>query len=381
MFVFALGSLLIFGPVASFLLGARAKPIENRPLSQRPALSDGWGIFEAATDYLIDRLTIRPRAVRTDAWIDVHVFGENPSFGQSASPEVIVGSDGWLYLAGELVNACHPGITADEAVERWDRLVRVIKTSGRRVVLAVPPDKSTVYPEAMPPDAPDWECAKAKRDELWEQLGSGKVTALLPLRAALHDTMVRTRERLYSRKDTHWNSAGAVVMVQLVVEAIAPELWNGEDVENLGRSREVGDLTNMMGTPAAESLPSRAVVRPGVEEVHRRDVTMTGASPTVHSAQISEGKRALLPGQTLFVHDSFGERTLPSLRQFFEQLITIQWFNAGRPDMIKAIESSDTVILETVERAMHFRASSWLTDEFLSDLERGLTPTSESQAR
>lgn len=370
---FIVGIIFIFGPLTAMAFGSRAKPIENRPLSSAPSLSDGWDIFDTSTDYLVDRLTIRPQSVRYDAWVDINIFNENPSFGQSANPEVIIGRNGWLFLAGELSNACFPGLSSDDVVNRWDRLVRIISASGRKVALAIPPDKSTVYPEMMPLDSPNWECAETNRKELWDRLDPNKVAGLLPLHSAIDKAKVATREILYHRMDTHWNTVGSTVMIQEIIKSLAPELWFDEDVKDGGRSDYYGDLTSLMGAQEKDKSPGRNILRPGVEEKYSKDATLDGGSPVIISENTTHNERDLLPGKTLLVYDSFGDVAIESFRPFVKYLTAIQWFNSSHSDMIDKIEESNTVVLESVERGIHFRAQSWLTDEFLKSLEERLS--------
>jgi hypothetical protein len=52
----------------------------------------------------------------------------------------------------------------------------------------------------------------------------------------------------------------------------------------------------------------------------------------------------------------------------------LQWFATPAADLVAAIRQADTVILETVEREVNFRASDsgLLTPAFLRDLRRQL---------
>ncbi|MHB1833923.1 MAG: hypothetical protein ACYCXW_03060, partial [Solirubrobacteraceae bacterium] len=187
----------LFGPLALIAGGFRVHQFENRPLEPAPKLAEGWKAFDVATRYLIDRLPLREQAVHANTWIDERVFGTTPFYNQASlggvggdqaalpfsgtaaqdranissaggtsttgapapqppatASQVTVGTHGWFFLQGVLQRACSLFEPFPAAAAEWERLLDVIRASGRRAVLIVAPDKSTIYPEYLSPSDP-----------------------------------------------------------------------------------------------------------------------------------------------------------------------------------------------------------------------------------
>lgn len=68
-----------------------------------------------------------------------------------------------------------------------------------------------------------------------------------------------------------------------------------------------------------------------------------------------------VPGRTVFVLDSFGEKVTDLLRPYFESFEIVYWSREHKTSpgrLAAAVERADTVIFETVEREFAFRASN-----------------------
>src|SRR5204863_8317399 len=95
-----------------------------------------------------------------------------PQDGAPASDTTVLkGRDDWLFLEAELAHACTPYIVWSEAMKRYDRLLQIIRDSGREVVFAIPPDKSTIYGDYMPKSGfAEKDCFAAGRKTTWAEL-------------------------------------------------------------------------------------------------------------------------------------------------------------------------------------------------------------------
>jgi hypothetical protein len=219
-----------------------------------------------------------------------------------------------------------------------------VRESGRKVVVVIAPDKSTIYPEFLPPDLPMRACMVDGRAQLWKHLEQSREPSLLPLRQAVTSARSDFDHRIYFRTDSHWNSAGSSVLVRAVVARVGTSKIPASAVVAVGKRPHTGDLGGLLGAPEEE---------------------------TEHAVEIrSPGTR--LPGRIVFVHDSFGEGPLGSLDAQATDLSTAMWANDSPTTIIKAIAGADTVILETVEREVTYRGSAILTPAFFRQLEIAL---------
>jgi hypothetical protein len=351
--------------------------IENRPLEPLPGLDAGWQVFQGLSSYFTDRLPLRKQAVAIDARIDIDVFGEAPTFGQAANSQVLLGRAGWLYLAEELARACAPPSDPKVTKANVARLTGMVQRSGRRVLFVVVPDKSSVAQEFLPHDDPRVECAAAGRERLWALLEKHPVPGYVDLRTALETEQSLRRSPIYLRRDSHWSSFAASILVREVVERLPGDLWSGSVIKQIGQEEGMGDLTVLAGLPDVDMRPAFGIQRPGDEAT----VDEQPAGAALHSMR--RGGAPVFEGKTLYLYDSFGRIALPGLRQFFGDLTTQQLFDSEPLDIAQGASGWDLIIIEVVEREFTFHFGQWFTGEPFFDLlersvggdaRRGLSP-------
>ena len=138
---------LISIPIVVFATGARPEPNQNRPPTPLPELSVSGVLDRELTPqidaYLEDALIIAPGAVAAEAWADV-ALGDNPS------EEVTVGTSGWLYYTFSLTRPCLAAEDLDAFTDTITRAQRVVEATGRKLIVAIAPDKATIIPEYLP---------------------------------------------------------------------------------------------------------------------------------------------------------------------------------------------------------------------------------------
>ena len=373
--VFAVLAIGFFAaPILLRGVGVTATAFENRRFAEAPRLSQGWEVFQQTSRFLTDRLPLREQAVRANTELWETFFGTAPRYGAAgaggalpfagnaeggtggkgrAKPggqaaQVLPGRDGWLFLKGELERACTPLVPFPVALERWRRLVSIVRASGRRAVLMVPPDKGSVYGEYLP-GGNLTACARRAKPGFWDLLarqprGSGVVS--------LERTLVAKKRRggaaPYSRKDSHWTSPGSLEMVRAVLDRVGRGIeLRPREVVRLPQEEYVGDLSVLLGKSTKDTRPARTIRR------------------------AADARR--VPGRTLFVRDSFGDGALPFLGLYFADLRKATWLDSGA-QLSEAIAAADTVIFESVEREFAFRASDQgsLGKGFLQRLSRRL---------
>ena len=354
-----------FGPAAAFLLGDRADEIDNRPLASVPSASDGWSFFPDFTTWANDHLPLRSQAVERGTELSEAVFNEPPPYGQGAGtiaddgvqyPRVITGSDGWLYFGGDVSGSCNPKLSVDEVVGSLQRLHAAIEASGRTLVLAVVPDKSTMVPEHLPDRYAGEGCASDRKAATWDALTSAGLP-LIDMRGPLAEAQEQLGNPLYRPTDSHWNKQGASVFVQEVVTRLDPALLAG-DTSPFVDGPEIeapGDLGAMLGTPRADPIVDVTVERPGVtlsvggQTIEASDVPRLGPAPV--TVDVASTEAPLFPGRTALLGDSFSASARPLIAPFFEAL-AVQHNQSAAPVLAQTIVDSDTVIVELVERSV-----------------------------
>jgi alginate O-acetyltransferase complex protein AlgJ len=364
--VFAVLAIAFFAtPLALRAVGVTARPFENRVLAGPPRLSQGWNAFDEASRFFVDRMPLREQAVRANTWISRHIFDTTPRYGQGAfaaaaqsglpfgqplAPQpapaqrprpnqpapagnhAVVGRDGWLYLQGELDRACSPPITYAQAVSDWKQVLALVRASGRRAVVLVVPDKSTIYPEHLPESFQDKQCSEHNRQTLWAAIDAASPGNVVGLRSPLLAAKRRAGDGLYRRKDSHWSTLGSLALVQAALERIGGGVrLRPSEIVDPGPGTYTGDLTTLVG--AAEQ-----------DRVQQRNV------------QRARGARRV-PGRTLFVYDSYGQIGLAQVAPYFVNFRSVDWSQTVPTRRAEEVARSDTVIFETVEREFDYRAS------------------------
>jgi len=221
---------------------------EGRALAPPPAFR--WSLDTLDTwpdefeDYYNDHFALRSFLLQRYNRLRFGFFGISPT------DEVVVGRNGWLYLA-EGTREFAPLDRAE--LGRWQqRLERRrdwLEEQGIRYLFVAVPDKTDGYPEFMPLDL---QRAKVQsRIDLFCQAMSERTTVPVlnlgpPMRAA------KTRDEIYFRNDPHWNHLGAFLAYEEIMREVRgwfpdvePLVWDELGIEK----REVrgGGLARMMG--------------------------------------------------------------------------------------------------------------------------------------
>jgi len=357
--LFAILAIAFFAtPVTARMVGITAEAFENRRFAEAPKPSQGWDAFQQTTRFLTDRMPLRAQAVRANTRIWQDLFDTDPRYSRqttladdqalpftgqtedddggsrpATASQVLSGKDRWLFLTGELSNACTPPLPFDEVLRRWADLVAVVRASGRRAVVLVAPDKASVYPEFLPDEFSGDECALAGKRALWdllEQRGPG--LGVVPLRERLLRAKRRGDDLVYLRRDSHWNALGALEPLRAVLDRFggAVRIAPGE-LRPSSASEYRGDLTALLGATDTDTQPGLSLVR---EPDARR-----------------------VPGDTLLLGDSYGELSVPKMVPYFEALRAPVWVGTPAKQLMDEIAGADLVIFETVERDIGYRVS------------------------
>jgi hypothetical protein len=366
--------LLLFGPALAFVVGVRGRPIENRAPVALSTVGANWRSFTRLGLYLNDRMPLRGRAIQTDAWIDRNVYNEDAAFGGGATPRVITGKNGFLFLADAIDNACAPHGTPEETVANLARFANIVAKSGRRIVTMVAPDKSSVHRDLMPADLPKQDCFDQYTEALWNGLNAADIPGFVDLRAALIKRATGTREPLYLRKDSHWDSAGSLVAIEQMLNRFAPGLWTDNEVSYQGLGEYTGDLTGLQGHPQVDQAPLYWIVRKDVTNISNEAIDdIEGGFNRRYINDAPDGR--LVKGHTVMFLDSYGLVALPQLVPFFEDLTVVRLVDYAPDRFVDLIESADNIWFMSVERSLGWRLTQEVgSAAFLDQLEANLKP-------
>jgi alginate O-acetyltransferase complex protein AlgJ len=371
--IFAAAALLFFmAPAVVILVGGAGGPLAREQRAKAPRPSQGWHFFDTATRYLTQELPWRNHAVNANTWIGNNIFGEAPRYGTAAlagpdralpfggvnqqaenrgyaktggakanHPIVAQGLDGWYYLQGEIDTACQPPVAFDVAVRRWDEFIRDIRASGRNVVLDIVPEKSTIYPEHVSPKTVWWRCAWRQKQRLWPQIEAMRNPDVFPLRQPLLAMKRRDPSQLlYLPLDSHWNEVGVLDMVRRSLAHVGGGVRVRPDEVRSGTKPYQGDVASLAGAANKKGTePSRTIVRTSDR---------------------------VIPGPTLFLHDSYGDPAIAMLRPYAQNFNALTFISVNPLQVVQRIQQARTVIIETVERDFLNRAAIGTEQEILS---------------
>jgi hypothetical protein len=260
-----------------------------------------------AEAWLTDRLAGRDALVRGAARVKVH------GLGVSATPRVILGTGGWLFLRPEAEpNYLRPDDPAlDDRLRRWRSVLLArrdwLAARGVRYLVVVAPEKSSVYPEFLP--AVDRRPAPTPLDRLLTLLPDDATWRVLDLRSPL--ARAKAEGDVYYRTDTHWNDHGGRAAAATVLAALAdwfPDLtpasadWPAPESEDFSH----GDLARLLGLDGElhESVPR--FPKPSPRRARRENVTGPAGGGRLEHLRAATwvGGSGEVSGMILF-HDSF----------------------------------------------------------------------------
>jgi len=364
--------LLVSGPSIVFAFGGRSENVENRtPVSFR-ALKDGWESVNSFGKFAADHNPLREWAIRVDARIDQSVFNEDPAFGGQVNPRVIEGSGGVLFLSDAIDNACAPHDSPENSATQLSKLAKKILQIGKKPLIMVAPDKSSLHSDLLPFSRIDRPCFMEYIDQLNASLLAREIPGFIDLTSLLSSEIKRSREFLYLKKDSHWDSAGSLVAVNAAVDYLNPGLRKKKDIHFEGLIEYTGDLTRMRGLPEVDRAPIYSVDRGGEIAVISNEAFPGYESELNRRLIQSSSNLSLIKGKTLFLCDSYGLAALPQITPYFEDITVFLLSNFDAVVVKDLIEKANTVWIMTVERGVSWRLKNEIgSDEFINSLGDG----------
>lgn len=319
-------------PSVGMLIFGEAQPAANEVLAGRPSVTTRSGelnlsFLSDVSDYIADRFAFRQELAT--AWAGVNA----KLLGTSVEEQVILGSDGWLYFSDTLPDYTGQGMSDTELRYLANDLALMqeyIESQGKHFIFTVAPNKNSIYSEHMP------EYIENRRSES----NAARVGAYLDAAGVnyldLFD-ILGNEENLYYKTDTHWNSRGAA----LAADGLLNMLDRGGDYSTASfavSEEHRGDLYEML-YPAGRATETATVYGGEFSYVCESDPN-GGIAITIKTS--CDGGSGVL----MCWRDSFGIALYPYLAQSF---VAATFSRSADYDLTLA-DSADTVIIELVER-------------------------------
>lgn len=319
---------------------------ENKRMAEMPEIKeDGELNREYLSDlgtYFNDHFAFRNYLVDADSRIQSGVFGE------SNVDTVLVGTDGWLYYTATLDNYLGQNRMSERTISNCTHNMKLfqdyVEAQGAEFVLAIPPNKNSLYGDNMPyydsyrvSDGSDMDIMSAKFAEAGINYAD-----LFTLLKEQSDTM-------YLKRDSHWNNMGALLAYNCILDTAGIEHNNYETANFIRKKDYTGDLNSMIYP--VSSKPEW--------DMYLDDSTWTYAYTTdTKSVEDSEIRTACdqADGKLLMYRDSFGNTLLPYMANAFGQ----GSFSKNIPYNISSdmeTDKPDVVVVEKVERNIREFAS------------------------
>lgn len=333
--------LIMVVPFAGMTVAATNETTENKELAEFPKLRNNgkWNInfLGELGGYFEEHFTFRQELVAANAMLRGKVLGV------SASDQVVVGKDDWLYYAGTLDDYLGENIMSEKglanAVHNIGLMQQYVESRGSKFIITVAPNKNSVYGDNMPSNY--LRGKENNRLLLAPLLGQAGIHYV-----DLYHIFEGSDEFLYLRGDSHWNNKGALLVCQRLMDALDKEYDASAYSSYEVRKEHIGDLEKMLYSVA---------VKPE-DNVYYNRVPIYAYVNDVEDTE-ADWIETINPngqGSLLMYRDSFGNSMLPFLANEFEY----GYFSRLIPYNLTNLDQyhPEYVIVERVERRLSFFA-------------------------
>jgi len=275
------------------------------------------------------------------------------SIGDRVFPSVLVGENGWLvYTAeGDIEDYQHTTLFTDDELagfqQNLDALAAQYAERGITLLVVVPPNKNSIYPERVPAQIPVLG-NKSKLDQMVAYLQAHGKEQIIDLRPAL--LAAKSEHQVYYATDTHWNDYG----VYIAYSALMTELHKAypnltahpvTDFKIVKREPDQLDLSKNMDITL---LPESKVQFVPKFDLH---TAYKNINLGQRKLMFSYNPDASAPNVVMY-YDSFFFSVLPLLGEHFQNGYYIQNYSGGGLWNLSWVDEQhpDVVIIEFSER-------------------------------
>lgn len=334
-----------------------------------PSLADGWGSVTGFSAWASDNLPFRDLAIQVEDGLSRSVFAEPPWYGEvphvgpipsnppsnagggdtsgNGFPTVVEGRDGWLYFGFDLRGKCQPSQSLDAVISNVQRLRRAVEQSGRRFLLVVAPDKTTMVPEKLPHSYAGRSCSAGPQQEFWQRANTE--LQVVDLREPLHREATRRNEPVYFPQDTHWNFAGGLTMTRELANRLSPGVTSNWQSSPGPQWSADADLPKMIGkTGTNRAIRYGLAPDGGADRANWFDGDFLSKTLTYNSLP-AQGK---INNSTTMFADSFAQFVAPYLGATFSRISVTHLLNLERDprSIANGVTFGENVVVEVVER-------------------------------
>ena len=340
--------LLIALPFCLTLAGVQSVSSENRSKAEAPSLIETGTEFTAEFDaYYNDTFPMRSALVKLNSWLSLKLLHTAPG------DQVIAGRDGFLFFHETVPDYTGTREVSDDYLKDLSAQLKAVQDAlaeqGTAFVLAVAPNKSTVYPENMPAAYAQGDVTVL--DRLMEQLSRDGVYAA-DLTTALVNAKVSGP--VYHKLDTHWNDRGA----HAAYRAIAAKAMEQDPSLQL----PLYDGLIFVQKPFTGDLASTMLGLDGTESAPTHNLTGFKADSDDHYAP-KLNTTANQSASIVVYRDSFGTALVP----YIAQGSASAFFTRALPYDFAAAKDADLVVLEIAERNIATMLQEITVPDFTED--------------
>ena len=390
-------------PWVALAVGNRTELDPRVEPAQRPSVRpENWldpSVWNATDLWLTDNMALHDEAVRATSSVNYRLFED------SNNVEAVVGTHGWVFSRPELDAYCPTDVgylesvsiafEPSEMVELMGVVTDIVELSGRDLWWTLPPSRWYAYPDRLNSRAKRLSnCASEFRKTLRQLLDQAAMPRVVPLWDGIDDARDAAEAAgpgpspmggvapplVYYPHDLHWNTRGAAVMTERIVNAISPGLWDTAALVPVGdEDKEATQLLNL-GLDGIDPDVRYGVIRPGVramvtgeysdneflsptllpdDQWYLHEGPVPGSivcdcqglgrlddHPLLRFAAESDDPSLIIPGHTLWLHDSFSWWATGQLPSYFESLAMLRGKTVEAPTVFHdEFNAADRIVI------------------------------------
>lgn len=320
---------------------------ENRRLEPFPE-KIGRFFGDKINLYISDRFGGREQIIRWQQELDYALIG------RVENQKIIMGADGWLFLKVDdsVDNFQNKKLfTEDELQKVRDELLQFKEALDKRGIefyFIIAPDKNRIYGEKYP-EFIRKAAAKGRAELLVEYLRSNGIDAMYPKDELLAG---KSLGDVYWHKDTHWNSYGAFIAYQVMMQGIKKEhddlvMLDFSEYDLVKPEVELQDMRHMANIPdGSYSDPNARDLSLQKKEAYIYEYIKNEQEAGVETIN----QQPLNDKKVVFLRDSFVQSMIPYISESFREVDYI-WSSDIDANFNRIVsEKPDIVVMEVAER-------------------------------
>lgn len=336
--------LMCLWPLVGMAITGPSEAAANETLAAPPSLQNKAGSFNPdflndTSSYFADHFASRQELITVNAKLEAALFGG------SASEDVILGKDGWLFYQTTLDDYQGQDLLSDREIWAAAHCLFLMQEYAQQqnaaFLFTVVPNKNSLYPEYMP-DRYYRSDAPGNAEHLAEALRQAGVCTV-NLEAALQD-----EERvLYQKLDSHWSNLGAAFAHDRIMDALGKNAAHFYLPEQFTAVQDhSADLYQML-YPADGQKDIQFYPEWSWSFTYDRPIRSV-EDQMIHTSCAGQS------GKLLMFRDSFGNTLHPFMAESYGNAC----FSRAMPYDLSFIgsEGADTLVIEIVERNIDWLA-------------------------